>query len=356
MMPDFGGGPNRGACGARAGPRKRPVAEMPVRRAGGAPTVSQVRRRGRADASGDAAPGTCGNGAGGSGRASFAAQMDARVTGPDSHHTYWRARLAGLLGRRELAGALYRSALAGPAHDRVRKHLARLELPGADYFRLLERLHRYLKPRTYVEVGVFTGKSLRLARAATQVIGVDPAPRLKRPAAANTRVYAEASDAFFGGRDVLALFGGARLDLALIDGMHQFEFALRDFMNLERLCHPGSVILVHDCYPLDARSAARERSTEFWTGDVWRLLRLLLTHRPDLSIHTLAVPPSGLGLILNLDPGSKVLAAAYPQLLAEGLALDYADLERDQPRLLNRFPNDWRRIRALLERRPRAAA
>ena len=31
-------------------------------------------------------------------------------------------------------------------------------------------------------------------------------------------------------------------DLAFIDGMHHFEFALRDFANLERHCAPGSTM------------------------------------------------------------------------------------------------------------------
>lgn len=276
------------------------------------------------------------------------------MTAPDPKFNYHRARLAGLLGRTQRAAALYRAALAGPDHERVRKRLACLELPGEDYFRLLARLHAHLQPRTYIEIGVFTGKSLRLARPATRVLGVDPAPRLKRPANANTRIYAEPSDEFFARHDVPAELGGARLDLALIDGMHHFEFALRDFINLERISHPRTVILVHDCYPLDGRSAARERSTEFWTGDVWRLLVLLKRHRPDLALHTLAAAPSGLGLILNVDPRSRVLSDGYERLVAEGLELDYAALARDQARVLNRFPNDWNRIRALLDARPGA--
>jgi hypothetical protein len=278
------------------------------------------------------------------------------VTATNPKFSYHRARLASLLGRPERAAALYRAALAGPEHERVRRHLARLDLPGEDYFRLLERLHAYLQPQTYIEIGVHTGKSLRLARPVTRVLGLDPAPRLKKPPTANTRIYAETSDAFFAHHDVIALLGGARLDLALIDGMHQFEFALRDFINLERLCHRRSVVLVHDCYPLDERSAARERSTGFWTGDVWRMLLLLLKYRPDLSIQTLAASPSGLGLILNPDPDSRLLAEAYPRLVEEGLRLEYAALERDKAGLLKRFPNDWTRIQALLERRPGAGA
>jgi hypothetical protein len=270
---------------------------------------------------------------------------------PHSQYLLPRARIAGLFGQRQRAIELYRAALATPDHQRARKYLARLELPGEDYFRLLERIHAHLAPRTYMEIGVFTGKSLRLAAPSTRVLGVDPEPRLKRPAGPNTTIFTEPSDEFFARHDVRAELGGRPLDLALIDGMHCFEFALRDFMNLERVCHPRSVILLHDCYPLDERSAERERSTEFWSGDVWRLMLLLKKHRPELAIHTLATSPTGLGVILNLDPASTVLRDGYERIVAEGSALEYAALERDKAGLLNLFPNDWVRIRALLDAR-----
>ena len=36
------------------------------------------------------------------------------------------------------------------------------------------------------------------------------------------------------------------MDLAFIDGLHLFEFSLRDFMNVEKLAHPGSVVVFDD--------------------------------------------------------------------------------------------------------------
>ena len=102
--------------------------------------------------------------------------------------------------------------------------------------------------------------------------------------------------------------GGKAVDLAFIDGMHLFEYALRDFSNLERLCTPHSTILVHDCYPLDRQTADRERTTLFWSGDIWRLILLLKKYRPDLEINVIAAPPTGLGVIRNLDPASRVIA------------------------------------------------
>ena len=87
--------------------------------------------------------------------------------------------------------------------------------------------------------------------------------------------------------------GGKTVDLAFIDGMHQFEFALRDFINVEKLCSPDSVILIHDVYPIDATSAARERISWFWSGDIWRLILMLKKYRPDLTVNVIGAAANG---------------------------------------------------------------
>jgi hypothetical protein len=131
--------------------------------------------------------------------------------------------------------------------------------------------------------------------------------------------------------------------------MHHFEYALRDFINIEPLCRPDSLIFIHDCYPIDARSAQRDQTTAFWSGDIWRLLVLLKKHRPDLVIHTIGTPPTGLGLLTRLDPNSTVLRRQLPYLIAEGMALDYAAIAQRRPEALNLVPYDWQRVRQLLD-------
>jgi Methyltransferase domain len=274
---------------------------------------------------------------------------------PFTKLTYRSARIAESLGLRTPAIALFRAAIAAGGYERARRRLARLELPGEDYFHVLGRVHAHLKPSTYVEIGVFKGDTLKLVAPSTRVLGVDPEPRLTDAAAANVRIFAKTSDDFFAQHDPIAEFGGERIDMALIDGMHRFEFALRDFINLEKLCHSRSVIFVHDCYPLDEPSSERLQTPNFWSGDVWRMLVLLIKYRPDLRIHTLAAEPTGLGVIMNLDPNSRVLTDNYEKLVNEGMQLRYAALEPDKGGTLHRFPNDWNRIRALLDSRGAAA-
>ncbi len=261
---------------------------------------------------------------------------------------YYRACLNRWVGRRSRASELCRRAVGLCSYDRAYELLAQLELPGEDYLHVLARVHTYVKPATYVEVGVASGDSLALLQPETRAIGIDPEPRVEHALGPLQQVFPEASDAYFARHDVIAELGGRRVRMAFIDGLHFFEFALRDFMNLEPLCDRDSLIFVHDCYPLDERTAAREQTTGFWSGDVWRLIGLLKRHRPDLSIHIIATRPTGLGLITRLDPASRVLREHLPELIAEGLATDFHTIAGRKAEALNLFPNDWSALRALL--------
>jgi hypothetical protein len=227
--------------------------------------------------------------------------------------------------------------------------LAGLYFHGRSYDEVLGDIHRHLRPRTYVEIGVATGKSLRLVQPDTLALGVDPDPAIQFALPANVRVFRETSDRFFADRDVRSELGGLPVDLAFIDGLHQFDAALRDFANLERLSDRRGTILLHDCFPLDRVSSQRERASGVWSGDVWRLVVLLKKYRPDLRIHTIATPPTGLAVVRGLDPDSRFLKDNLDRLTAEFLELDYAYLGTDRAAKLNVIPNDWSEIARVLD-------
>jgi len=217
------------------------------------------------------------------------------------------------------------------------------------YLKLLRQIHRHVEPRTYVEIGVSTGRSLALALPGTVSIGIDPAPKVQGALGPHARVVQTTSDEFFARPDAADVLGGAPLDLAFIDGMHQFEYALRDFMHLERWAGAESTILVHDCYPVDEVSAARERTTDCWSGDIWKLIVCLKQWRPDLKLAVIDVAPTGLGLIRGLDPRSSVLEDHYDEILEAYVPMAFSHLEEaGKAEALNRVPNDWLRISALL--------
>jgi len=125
------------------------------------------------------------------------------------------------------------------------------ELPGENYPQLLARIHRHLNPRTYVGIGIEAGQCLTCALPQTTIVGIDPKPQLQYRFGPQVRIFSETSDDFFARHDLSKELGGRPVDLAFIDGMHLLEFALRDFINLEKHALPTSTILAHDCLPLD---------------------------------------------------------------------------------------------------------
>jgi hypothetical protein len=219
------------------------------------------------------------------------------------------------------------------------------------HYEALDFMHVRLLPRTYVEIGVNRGNSLTLALPGTRVVGIDPEPRLRHPISRNTRVFQWASDTFFELWDLEQALGGRKVDLAFIDGMHLFEYALRDFANLERYCTADSVVVLHDCLPANARVAARKRPKKGWTGDVWKLALCLRRYRPDLQVSVLDIPASGLGVVRGLDPESTVLHDRRGEILRELLPLDL-DSPAGREAKESRLPGDWETLRSVLPERP----
>jgi hypothetical protein len=231
--------------------------------------------------------------------------------------------------------------------------LATRELGQYGYLDALRRIHSRFAPATYLEIGSYRGRSLTLVGPHTDAIGVDPVPKIDFPLTPRTRMVRTTSDAFFAAWDQDPPFGGRPVDLGFIDGMHLSEVALRDFTNLERRCRPDSVILLHDCYPLDEATAARERTTVFWSGDIWRTILALRKYRPDLDVTTLAVPPTGLGIVGHLDPGSPVLHTRYEEIVANMLSWPFANFEPHKREALHAIEGTEANLDGLLDR-PRA--
>lgn len=159
-------------------------------------------------------------------------------------------------------------------------------------------LHELLQPGLYVETGVHTGDSLRLASCAA--IGIDPYPLLNRTQRPNEMVAAMESDAFFQDRPF-----PRKIDLGFIDGMHRFEFAWRDFLNMEYNSTPAGVIVFDDVLPYTKFMASRNMVPGDWTGDVWKTYFLLNEKRPDLKMQLVDTSPTGTLVVWNLDPTAR---------------------------------------------------
>jgi len=175
----------------------------------------------------------------------------------------------------------------------------------------LTGLHRLVRPKTYLEVGVQHGYSLNLAFAAEVAIGVDPQPLIAPQG--NQTVYKMESDAFFHAVHnrgaVRSVDPNGRewdhgtatvlppIDLAYIDGMHLIEYVVRDFQNIARYCHPRSIVAFDDVLPRIQEEARRipvgTPIVGDWTGDVWKIHRMLAEYRPDLRLRLVDTWPTG---------------------------------------------------------------
>jgi hypothetical protein len=221
-----------------------------------------------------------------------------------------------------------------------------------DYIELLDALHLSLVPRSYVEIGVASGKSMSLALPGTLLVGIDPEPKVRHPISGSLRLFSETSDDFFARRSLREVIGGQAVDMAFIDGLHHFDVVLRDFRNLEAASASDSVILVHDCLPISVRNANRERETSIWAGDVWKAIIGLRKYRPDLTISVQDVAPTGLAIITGLKPASRVLFDQYEPMVEEltPLALPAGAAARRQ--LIGAVAAEWATVFAQVPARP----
>jgi hypothetical protein len=185
-----------------------------------------------------------------------------------------------------------------------------------DYLHALRHVHEIIEPANYCEIGCRLGISLALSRAPS--IGIDPDFDIRTELTAPTRLYRKTSDAFFSTGDCARVLG-TPVDFAFIDGMHLVEYALRDFINIEKHSTPKGLIAIDDLLPQEMRYASRQRETQIWTGDVYRVIPILRMFRPDLEVHVFDVEMKGFGLVSRLDPSSAVLPARY-ESICEDLA------------------------------------
>lgn len=249
------------------------------------------------------------------------------------------------LNKKEEAVAIINHVLASyPNNLAGVRLLCQIELQGKYYLEYLKAFHQWLNPETYIEIGVFTGASLVLANENTQSIGVDPEPKVAQELNSNTKVYSQMSDDFFAQHDLKSLFKNRPVDFAFVDGLHIFEAALKDFINIEKYAKTESVILFHDCIPLNKITSERERVTNFWSGDIWKVVPCLKKYRPDLTIFTIPSPPTGLCVVTNLDPNSNVLSENYDDILKEYVPLDYDFIGHNKNEMLNVAESDWGEI------------
>lgn len=191
------------------------------------------------------------------------------------------------------------------------------------YLNVLKQLHDTFEPATYLEIGVRRGRSLSLACGAA--VGVDPDPDISCALPSSTDLVRQTSDDFF--EDGIHPILKSKPELVFIDGMHLFENVLRDFMHVEKIAGPHTIVVIDDVLPNLPEQATRERLTRVWTGDVWKIYQCLARHRPDLQLLLLDTSPTGLLIITGLNPANPILWERYNPIVREFLSTEAAPAE-----------------------------
>ena len=192
------------------------------------------------------------------------------------------------------------------------------------YLQFLSQMHEIVDPGTYLEIGLRNGNSMSLARC--PAIGIDPDFTVTAELVAPVWMFRTTSDEYFERPEPLAPFDGRAIDFAFIDGLHLFEFALRDFMYVERNSAPWTVAVLDDIFPRNVDEAARNRHTNAWTGDVFKIIQVLRERRPDLTLTLVNTMPTGLLMISGLDSKNTVLTDQYDDIIESTVKPDPQDV------------------------------
>ncbi|NOU19317.1 MAG: class I SAM-dependent methyltransferase [Bacteroidales bacterium] len=210
---------------------------------------------------------------------------------------------------------------------------------------VIQRAIKAINVNTYLEIGVSNGENF-VEIEAPFVIGIDPIEpnkQVKQSLSENRFYFQLKSDEFF--KNNKNIFEKRKIDLAFIDGAHNYHQALRDVQNCLNYLRPDGLIIMHDCNPIspiiETPATVYEEACEkvkaiginpygyAWTGDVWKtILNIRSTHK-DLKVITLDCD-FGLGIIKKATPES-CLNYSIDQIEQ----LTYNELEKDRVMLLN---------------------
>ena len=207
---------------------------------------------------------------------------------------------------------------------------------------VVQRVIHASAAKRYLEIGVEQGINFFQIEADAK-FGVDP--EFKIPGGgrnfAGHHFFEKTSDAFFESPPPEILEHG--IDVALVDGLHTYEQALRDVENCLRYLSPGGVIVMHDCLPASPAEAAPSMEVaksmpgfkNAWTGDVYKAVAHLRTTRDDLFVAVID-SDHGIGIVCRGTPESML---SIP--VEKVAAISYSDLKASTGKLLNLKSAEW---------------
>lgn len=213
---------------------------------------------------------------------------------------------------------------------------------------IIKTLMQKKKLSNYLEIGVCNGHvffrvNSRFKLAVDPAFTFDTARKIGKsivnPYNLFNRYFTKTSDAFFK-EDAPGILSQKKIQLALVDGLHEYAFALRDVENTLRYLTDDGVIIMHDCNPQTEEEAGtleqwRVRGSGQWNGDVWKAVLHLRSLRKDINVFVLDCD-QGLGIVTKRKPESTL---GFSQ--QEISHLTYQQLAANRKEWLNLKPADY---------------
>ncbi|HVB04325.1 MAG TPA: class I SAM-dependent methyltransferase [Chitinophagaceae bacterium] len=215
-----------------------------------------------------------------------------------------------------------------------------------DRVHLIQLLIKQKKLTHYMEIGVSNGHAFFRIKAKVK-IAVDPYFKFNtgrkliktflNPHNLYNTWFEKTSDDFFK-YDAPRIFEKNKIDIVLIDGMHEYDFATRDVDNALHYLRDDGIIIMHDCNPPTREAACSFQEwksgnyTSDWNGDVWKTIVFMRSQRKDIDAFVLNCD-QGLGIITKRKP-RQTLTLSVPDIARS----DFADLDANRQEWLDLRP------------------
>ncbi|MHB1921179.1 MAG: class I SAM-dependent methyltransferase [Chitinophagaceae bacterium] len=218
----------------------------------------------------------------------------------------------------------------------------------------IQALMRRKNLNHYLEIGVFNGHNFFRIKS-TFKVAVDPdfkfdvrrkiGKTILNPYNLYNQYFQKTSDDFFL-VDAPRVFAHKQVNIALIDGMHEYGFALRDVENVLHYLSDDGVIILHDCHPQTPEEAVSFEKwkargfTGIWSGDVWKTILHLRSLRNDLDVFVLDCD-QGLGMVQKRKPENAQPENSLPFCKAEINQFTFDDFQKNKTVWLNLQPEKY---------------
>lgn len=178
----------------------------------------------------------------------------------------------------------------------------------------IQKIIESIKAKNYLEIGVAEGENFKKI-SCDYKIGIEPVPSPGNFENNQDKIkyFFTTSDIFFANHDIKKILTNG-IDVAFIDGLHEYNQVVRDVNNCLKYLNNGGFIVLHDCNPADSATATPRylynkiwnwkkticlipKWEGPWSGDVWKAI-IELRQREDLNIFVLDCD-FGLGILLK---------------------------------------------------------